>query len=380
MSDKKKILYLTRYSLDEPFNLQNKFDGQLAAFSNLGFDVYFIGYDRNNLYLINGDKKIVYGKTHYAVPSYIHTQFYNDLHKAAIKAIEEIGFDYIYCRSAPLFESSCRVAETAYDKGTKLLVEIPTFPSKKENNSKGIRKAFQIYSKRFDEKYNSMVTCYVVIGENANGEYRGKPAINIENGIDINNVRIRTPHLKKDEVHILCVSAMRYWHGYDKLIKSLARYEGSKKVIIHLVGDLNGECANEWKQLSKDLGFSDRVCFHGVLHGNDLDELVDKCDLGCASLRRQDYSHVSELKTREYTARGIPFIIALQDNTFTDTEKVFWHQVSNNDEIPDMNDIVDFALNIRNDKSVIPFMRKFAEENLSWEKQYKSVFDEIERI
>ena len=210
MNDKKKILYITRYSINEPFNLKNKFDGQLVAFSNLGFDVYFIGYDRNNLYLINGDKKIVYGKTHFAVPSYLHTQFYNDLHKAAIKAIKEIGFDYLYWRSAPLFGSSCKVAEAACDKGTKILVEIPTFPSKKENNSKGVRKAFQIYSKQFDEKYNSMVTCYVVIGENANGKYRGKPAINIENGIDINNVRIRTPHLKNDEVHIGWICGVCY--------------------------------------------------------------------------------------------------------------------------------------------------------------------------
>ena len=94
MSSKKKLLYITRYSLDTPFNLQRKFDGQLAAFANIGLDVYFIGYDRTNLYLINGENKIVYGKTHFAVPSYLHTQFYNDLHKAAVKAIKEVGFDY----------------------------------------------------------------------------------------------------------------------------------------------------------------------------------------------------------------------------------------------------------------------------------------------
>ena len=133
MSSKKKILYITRYSIDEPFNLQKKFDGQLAAFKNLGLDVYYIGYDRTNLYLINGENKTVYGKTHFALPRYIHTQFYNDLHKASVKAIKEIGLDYIYWRLSPLFGSSVKVAEAAKRYNTTFILEIPTFPPDQES-------------------------------------------------------------------------------------------------------------------------------------------------------------------------------------------------------------------------------------------------------
>lgn len=378
MENTKKILYIIRYSIDEPFNLKKKFDGQIAAFRSLGYDVYYIGYDRNHLYLIHDDDKTEYGNTHFKIPSYLHTQFYNDLHKAAIKAIKEVGINIVYWRSAPLFATSCKVAETAKEAGAKLIIEIPTFPPNQENNFTGIRKAFSVYSGRFSDKFNQLVDYYTVIGENAGGEYKGKPAINIENGIDIDSIRQRIPQTDKNEIHILAVSAMRYWHGYDRLIKSIAAYQGSYDIKLHLVGGFDGECAQEWKRLAEDLNISENVIFHGYLYGDDLDDLADICDLGCASLRRNDYSHVSELKTREYTARGLPFILALEDRTFEKAEKRFWYLVSNDNSIPDMNGIVDFALQMRKDKEMIPYMCEFAKNYLTWETQYKKLFDAIE--
>ncbi len=379
MMNTKKILYITRYSIDEAFNLKKKFDGQLAAFQSLGYDVYYIGYDRNHLYLIHDDDKTEYGNTHFKIPSYLHTQFYNDLHKAAIKAIKEVGINIVYWRSAPLFGSSCKVAETVKKAGAKLIIEIPTYPASQENNFFGIRKAFSVYSNHYASKFHELVDYYVVIGEDAGGEYKGKPAINIENGIDINSIPSRIPIIHDDEIHILAVSAMRYWHGYDRLINSIADYHGKYQVVFHLVGGLDGECAQQWKKLAEERGVFDNVVFHGYLYGSDLDDLADLCDIGCASLRRNDYAHISELKTREYTARGLPFILALEDKTLEKAEKKFWYLISNDESIPDMNGIVDFALQMREDKEMISYMRQFAEENLTWETQYRKLFNEIEQ-
>ena len=228
-------------------------------------------------------------------------------------------------------------------------------------------------------KFHDFVDYYAVIGEDAGGEYKGKPAINIENGIDINSIQKRNPQIHDNEVHILAVSAMRYWHGYDRLINSIADYHGKYRVVLHLVGGLDGECTQQWKQLAEQRGVTANVVFHGYLYGSDLDELADLCDIGCASLRRNDYAHVSELKTREYTARGLPFILSLEDKTFVTADKQFWYLVPNDDSIPDMKGIIDFALKMREDKEMIPYMRQFAEEHLTWETQYKKLFDEIEK-
>lgn len=380
MNDKKRILYLTRYSINEPFNLQIKFDGQLAAFANLGFDVYFIGYDRNNLYLINGDKKIVYGKTHFAVPSYLHTQFYIDLHKAAIKAIKEIGIDYLYWRSAPLFRSSCKVAETATANGATFILEIPTFPPGQETHLSGMRKAFSVYSNRFSVRFNELVDYYVVIGEDTGGSYKGKPAINIENGIDINSVPVRMPVNEANTINILALASMNYWHGYERIIKSLAEYKGNQNIVIHMVGGNDGGCLEEWKTLSKDLELEEKVIFHGKMSGKPLEEMFNLCDIGVNSLAmyKKNFNVTMELKAREYIARGLPFVCAVDDPALNHAKRQLWLKVPNDETIPDMNEIVEFALKLKNDPSHVRDLRELAENYMTWEMQYKKVFDKIE--
>ena len=382
MEKQKRILYITRYSIDEPFNLKKKFDGQLAAFRCLGYDVYYIGYDRNHLYLIHDDDKTEYGKTHFRIPSYLHTQFYNDLHKAAIKAIKEVGINIVYWRSAPLFGSSCKLAETAKKTGAKLIIEIPTFPPNQENNYKGVRKLFSLYEDHFVERFHSSIDSYVAIGEDAGGEYKGKPAINIDNGIDVNSAHVRKPVNEKDTIHILALASMCYWHGYDRLIKSLAEYKGDQKVIIHMVGGNDGGCLPEWKELTHQLNLDDKVIFHGQMSGKELDEMFDLCDIGVNSLAmyRKSFSVTMELKAREYIARGLPFVCAVDDPALSYAEKPMWLKVANDESIPDMNEIIEFALKMKSDPTHVQILRKLAEEHMTWERQYKKVFEQLEGV
>lgn len=382
MEKQKKILYITRYSIDEPFNLKKKFDGQLAAFRSLGYDVYYIGYDRNHLFLIHDDDKTEYGKTHFWIPSYLHTQFYNDLHKVAIKAIKEIGIDIVYWRTAPLWRSSCKVAESAKDSNAALILEIPTFPPNQEDNYHGIRKLFETYSKRFSKSFDDLVDAYVVIGEDAGGEYKGKPAINIDNGIDVNSVSIRKPVNDQDTIHILALASMCYWHGYDRLIKSLAEYKGDRKVIIHMVGGNDGGCLPEWKELTHQLNLENKVIFHGQMSGEPLEEMFNLCDIGVNSLAmyKKGFNVTMELKAREYIARGLPFICAVDDPALSYAEKPMWLKVANDESIPDMNEIVKFAIKMKNDPTHVQVLRKLAEEHMTWEQQYKKVFKQLEGV
>lgn len=378
MNKNKKLLYITRYSLHEEFNLKCKFDGQISAFGALGLDVYFIGFDEKNIYLVNNDNKTVIGKTHFGVPSYFHTMFYSDLHKAAVKAIEINEFDYVYWRAAPIWKSNCKLAKAIKNSGACFVYEIPTFSTNKEADMSFLRKMYSLYSNRFRKKFEQYIDYYVVIGEDAGGQYNGKPAINIENGIDLNKLRSRTPRDKDNSVHILALASMCYWHGYDRLIKSLSEYKGDKDVIIHMVGGNDGGCLNEWKQLAKDLDLNDKVIFHNGMFGEELDNMVDMCDLGAASLGRKGFKFISELKTREYIARGLPFIMAVDDVVLSKEEEKFWIKISNDDTIPDMEKIVEFAVEINNRDNLIEDMRKLALDKLTWTSQYKKMFEIID--
>lgn len=379
MTTRKKLLYITRYSLHKSFNLQKKFDGQINAFKKLGFDVYLIGFDEKHLYLINDHKKTVIGNTHFSFPSYLHTMFYNDLHKAAIKAINKEKFDYVYWRAAPIWNSSCKVGKAIRNIGAELIYEIPTFPPT-ESHITGIRNLFDIYSKAFKSKFHEFVDYYVLIGEDAGGEYMGKPAINISNGIDLSSVAVRTPN-HENSIHILALASMCYWHGYDRLIKSLAQYNGDHDVVIHMVGGNDGGCLNEWKELTNELGLNNSVIFHGQMSGKALEEMFDLCDIGVNSLAmyKKGFVVTMELKAREYMARGLPFICAVEDPALSDSQDTMWLKIANDDSIPDMNQIVGFALEMKNDISHVTSLRKLAENKLTWEIQYKKVFDVVGR-
>ncbi|MBE6949651.1 MAG: glycosyltransferase family 4 protein [Ruminococcaceae bacterium] len=380
MARKKKLLYIMRYRLDESFNLKAKFDGQLNAFKNLGFDVSCIAFDSTSFYVISGDKKEVVGKTHFGFPSYIHTLFYYDLHKIVLNLLKKQKFDYVYWRSGPCWLSSCRIAGYISKSETKLIYEYPTFPVKREKQFSFLRQLFLHYSDWLQRYVDKRVDLFVMIGEDAGGSYKGIPAINITNGIDIGSIKPRKRNIDKDTIHILALASMSYWHGYDRLIKSLAEYKGTQSIVVHMVGGNDGGALGEWKELTKSLGIEEKVIFHGAKSGTELDEMFNTCDVGVNSLGmyRKGFAVTSELKSREYAARGLPFVCSVEDPALAGATEPLWHQISNDDTIPDMEEIVAFALRMRKDAGCVDKLRAYAAEHMTWDSQYIRVFERLE--
>ena len=56
-----------RYPLHQKHHLKQKFDGQMQACVNLGYQVYHFGYDQDTVYLIdvNNNAKKAIQKTHF---------------------------------------------------------------------------------------------------------------------------------------------------------------------------------------------------------------------------------------------------------------------------------------------------------------------------
>ncbi len=381
MAEKKKLLYVVRYALDEPFNLKNKFDGQLCAFRNLGWDVYHLAYDKSHFYLMHDGAKTVVGKTCFRFPMYAHTLLYRDMYALATKVVKEYDIDCVYWRSAPCWYSACRLAQTVHDKNGTLIYEYPTYPVSKENQRSLPRAVFSRYSAVWHKKIDDLADGFVLIGEDAHGVYNGKTAVNISNGICLETIPERKPQTDAGTIHILALASMSYWHGYDRLIRSLAAYKGGRNVKIHMVGGNDGGSLPEWKALTAQLGLEDQVIFHGQKSGAALDEMFDICDIGVNSLGmyRKNFSVTSELKTREYAARGLPFVCSVDDDALRYADEPMWLRVANDDSIPDMEEIVDFALRMRADGETVQKLRAYAAEHLTWESQYREVFAKLEK-
>lgn len=379
----KKLLYIVRYPIYEDFNLRGKFDGQLAAFRNLGMDVYHLVFDKEYFYLVhNGERKPI-SKATTGMPMYFHTKVYYDMHRAVRKASEQIGFDYVYWRGAPTWRSSYTTARELHEQGAKILYEIPTYVKIGETPRNILRRAFSLYSSLWEKKMNQYLDLMVLIfTEDSRGlkTLFGRPAAVIDNGVDVEAIPLRTPVADQNAFHILALASMSYWHGYDRLIRSLAEYKGTENVAVHMVGGNDGGMLPQWQQLAKELGVQDRVIFHGKLYGDDLAKMFDLCDVGVNALAQytKNLSATSELKVREYTARGLPFLCSVEDPALAYTDHPFWLQVANDASTPDMEQIVNFARKMREDTDHPHRMREYAMAHMTWESQYAPIFEKLE--
>lgn len=380
----KKLLYIVRYPDGENFNLKGKFDGQLKAFENLGLDVYHLVFDREHFYLVNKGEKKPISRATTGMPMYFHTKVYYDMYRAVMKASDLVGFDYVYWRGgAPFWRSARNAARKLRERGTKILHEIPTFVKDGEKPMSIFRQAFSVYSNYWEKRTTALFDLIVLIftGDTTMDTLYGKPVAVIDNGIDVDAIPLRTPRADADAVHILALASMSYWHGYDRLIRALHEYQGSRKVVLHMVGGNDGGMLPQWQRLAAELQVEDRVIFHGKLYGEELSELFDLCDVGTNALAqfRKNLSATSELKVREYTARGLPFLCSVDDPALTHTADPFWLQVPNDDSVPDLEKIVDFALKMRADRDHPARMRDYARQYMTWESQYAPVFEKLDK-
>lgn len=381
MEKAKKLLYIVRYPLYEGFHLKQKFDGQLNAFRQLGYQTLFIGFDKQSFYLIDDEKKTVIGKTRFWIPNYFHTFVYIDLYKAAMKAVQQNHIDIAYYRSAPAFRKTYAMEKCLNTNYCKLIVEIPTYtPDVKETDLSLPRKVFKSYSDVWSKKTETLPDLYVFMGDGNLKSFHGVPAIRIENGIDPDLMPTRKPVNEQDTIHILALSSMNYWHGYDRLINSLAEYKGTPKVILHLVGDNDGGCLAQWKELVQKNNLGNNVVFHGPLFGEDLNAIFNLCDIGVNSMGmyRKGFEDTSELKTREYISRGLPFVSSVYDVVLDGLDKDLWYQISNDDTIPSMEGIVQFALKVKADNTAKDRLHEYAVRTMTWKAQYEKVFARLE--
>ena len=181
------------------------------------------------------------------------------------------------------------------------------------------------------------------------------------------------------DVSLLALASMSHWQGYDRLIEALAAYEGDTDVVIHMVGGEGDGSLAEWKKLAQERNVENKVVFHGEMFGEKLNALIADCDAGVGGLglyRKKQFQSMT-LKLREYMARGLPFVYAVDDPSVPENE-AFCIQLANDDSAIDMAQIVDFAKNARKDAQTPALMRQYAKEHMSWQGIFKTVLEKVE--
>lgn len=261
--------------------------------------------------------------------------------------------------------------------GVSVVMEIPTYPYDQEYSlPKRISKLFmdRLFRKSLARQLDAIVTF-----SNATKIF-GQRTIRISNGIDFDSIKLKQGHPRNsNEIHMIAVAEIHYWHGIDRIVAGLAKYctsvhRDNPKVYLHIVGEFSGTREREEiLPLIAGNQLGDYVILYGQLFGAALDEVFDMADIGIGSLarHRSGITNIKTLKNREYAARGLPFIYSEIDEDF---EQMPYIMKIPADESPiEIKEVVDFFSGVTiTSKEIRDSVRE-----LSWKNQMQRVLDSI---
>ncbi len=374
----KKVLMISDNDIgsNESLGVTKKLLGQYSAFNNLGYDTYHLCFKDGCGVLIHGeDVKVL-------VNPRIKMYFtYVKLLSLAKKVVSENNIDMCYIRYTLADFAFMSMIKKLHNI-CKVVVEIPTYPYDKQNKElTGIFSKYKIIS---DKIYRNKLKNYNIVFSSLDNRESifGVPCINITNGINPNTIEYIGDKINYDNsVRIIAVALVQRDHGYDRLIEGLNNYyknkpDNSPEVYFNIVG--NGNECETLKKLVDDYNLQDYVIFHGAKYGEDLDEIFCENNIAAAGIggHRSGLKKSCVLKTREYCARGIPFFESLPDDDFPPNVP-FCKFVESSENPININEIIEFFNYVKSHPEIHKEMRKYAEENLTWEKQLKKVMDEV---
>lgn len=377
MKNKKNIFMLVNYfPNDESMGISKKIKVQIDTFRSMGYSVIYTIYTDNGVSIIDNNDNVVYSEN-FKTKSKLYNRLTRNqlLKKVAYKYAKENKFEYAYLRFLFFDKKYYKLLKELKIKDTKVIIEAHSYPVYK----KGITIYTPVYI--IDYFYSKLCSKYIdlVAAISDVKDIWGVKTIQIENGVDINRHKIHDrSNEEKENINLISVSYESEVHGNDRVIKGIYDYyqSGAKRdVKVYFVGSYMNQTIN----LVNKLGLQDKIIFTGKKFGKELDELYDKCDIGIGMLapHRMNTSLRVSLKTREYLSRGIPFICSC-DPLVKNKDFKYAMEIDSSDKAIQIASIIDFYNEIKQDNNMREYMRKYAQINYSWEKEFKKVFSILE--
>jgi glycosyltransferase involved in cell wall biosynthesis len=326
--------------------------------------------------LFNGHRFATYALTGRPFNSFNHFVLF---YKHATKLCVSQQYDFVYIRYPLAHPSFLRFLRDIKRRqpDLKVVLEVPTFPYRNELKSpkQRVLLALDDLGHRHLKKYVDAVVTFF-----GQSEIHGIPCIQVANGVDVDSIpfRERPPH--NAGLRIVVAANLADWHGVDRVLRGLDEYrrqEGDPAVTLSIVGE--GPAGSDLHALSHELELDDVVQFHGLRTGAELDALFDQADLALGSLgmHRLGLERSSSLKTREYCARGIPFVLASEDPDF-ERDCPFVLHVSADEGPVDIAAFAQFMKELAERHPDYPSeMRRYAETHLTWKAKLEPVIQHI---
>lgn len=391
-----KLVYVYLGGSKNESSVQTKIICQINELNNNSIHTtgYFFTPEVDEIYNLTPQVSLIplkpYFKKHKFFNKYFETKyFYKQINDWLIK--ERNKFDLIFLRHG---KSSPTYFNLLKEFSDKILLYIPS--NSIMENYREVQYAkkvsfistlfrwiefyfcFYFYEVQLWKNYLSKLRGVVVFTEEFGNILKkySKKNINIifnRDGVNCNEIPLRNfKGYSNKKIKLLFMkgsSLNQPWSGLNRLIESI-KLDNKNRFELYITGSVN----------NKEDYQEDFITLTGRLTNDELIALVNEVDLGVSNLSNYliNFNETTNLKSRDYFARGLPFI---QANTMPDVEgtiaKNYYLLLPNDNSILNMDSIADFALNMRAEKDISQKMRDFALKNLDWSITVKELSNKI---
>lgn len=217
----------------------------------------------------------------------------------------------------------------------------------------------------------------LIVGVSGVTNFERKGVLLTTNGVGVDELPVRKPPYLHRTVELLGLGKITSYHGYDRIMKGIAAYNGDHEILFNIAGD--GKEIDNLLALMRSLNIGGNVKFHGVVDGKELDHLFDRSHIGIGALALHKIGgqYPSPLKHREFCARGLPFVHATDDPDFTGLEP-YVKKVEHGEDPIDIDELVTMAIEIYNGREDgRRILRDHAVKELDWAVKMKPISDFI---
>ena len=202
-----------------------------------------------------------------------------------------------------------------------------------------------------------------------------------QNGIDTNSVYFlkNINKIKKNSINFLCVGSLNKWHGLERLVDSIIHFQKHNHVYkfnINLVGSVDQNLKENIIKKNQYFENKNTINYFGLKKDHQLSDIFKISNIGIGSLGLKILNKYerSELKIREYTAAGLPFIMEASDMDFFE-EKSFIFRVDKNNYLIDIKRLLEW-FNKLEDNTPLK-MRNYSINTLDYRQKVKQLINEF---
>lgn len=379
---KNKIFFWTNYYIEHPeVGTTAKIQSEVQTLRSMGYEVTYTAYLDNGVAVYdNSDKQVSYKKFISQNSLFLKAFRRSYLTSISRKFLRDTAFDICVLRINSINNSYYSMLREMKKQGAFVMMEsLSYYPNMDFGN---IKKASYFMIARSLKKHRNDLKNVVdlMLTEGVLDDFYGIPCVEFGMGVDVDNYQKHDYTGNKRDLHLLMVGCDSVYHGTDRIINSVCQYYqkpiADRKVYLHLVGDI----LSKDQTLINKVNLGDKIICYGRRHGKDLDAIFDKCNIALGPLAQHRIQKKDTgLKTKEYFARGIPYLYTGQE-VRVEKDYPYILLLKDDESLVDWNEIFAFYDKLSNDTTIADNMRMKARSVFSWRSIWDDVFAAKEKI